>query len=280
MNQTQEASGASFMEKLSAFIVDKRSLIFLITIILLIFSAFSRNWVEVESDLTFYLPEDSETKQALNVMDEQFITYGTAKVMVANITQSEAAALEDTIKGIRGVQMVDYDETAGHYNNLSALYSITFAYPEDDDACLTSLDAVKEALSAYDLYVDTDLGNTQAEIIDHEISIIMIYVAVVIVVVLLLIGIVQAARSFSRALSKEDIISDLDERNTLVKFKSRSRAFGITQGVCFVLAVVFILLGAYHDYDGMTGIGLGFAFAISVSFFSELFSYFYYESKN
>ena len=186
MNQTQEASGASFMEKLSAFIVDKRSLIFLITIILLIFSAFSRNWVEVESDLTFYLPEDSETKQALNVMDEQFITYGTAKVMVANITQSEAAALEDTIKGIRGVQMVDYDETAGHYNNLSALYSITFAYPEDDDACLTSLDAVKEALSAYDLYVDTDLGNTQAEIIDHEISIIMIYVAVVIVVVLLL----------------------------------------------------------------------------------------------
>ena len=100
------------------------------------------------------------------------------------------------------------------------------------------------------------------------------------VVVLLLIGIVQAVRSFSRALSKEDIISDLDERNTLVKFKSRSRAFGITQGVCLVLAVVFILLGAYHDYDGMTGIGLGFAFAISVSFFSELFSYFYYESKN
>ena len=100
------------------------------------------------------------------------------------------------------------------------------------------------------------------------------------VVVLLLIGIVQAARSFSRALSREDIISDLDERNTLVKFKSCSPAFGITQGVCFVLAVVFILLGAYHDYDGMTGIGLGFAFAISVSFFPELFSYFYYESKN
>ena len=93
MNQTAEGSGASFMEKVSAFIVDKRSLIFLITIILLIFSAFSRNWVEVESDLTYYLPEDSETKQALNVMDEQFITYGTAKIMVANITLDEAAAL-------------------------------------------------------------------------------------------------------------------------------------------------------------------------------------------
>ena len=111
MNQTAEGSGASFMEKVSAFIVDKRSLIF----ILLIFSAFSRNWVEVESDLTYYLPEDSETKQALNVMDEQFITYGTAKIMVANITLDEANALNDTIKSIRGVQMVDYDETEDHY---------------------------------------------------------------------------------------------------------------------------------------------------------------------
>ena len=97
MNQTAEGSGASFMEKVSAFIVDKRSLIFLITIILLIFSAFSRNWVEVESDLTFYLPEDSETKQALNIMEEQFTTYGTAEVMVANITYDDAEALRDQL---------------------------------------------------------------------------------------------------------------------------------------------------------------------------------------
>ena len=69
MSQTN-ANGATFMEKLSTFIVDKRNLIFLITIIGLIFSAFSRNWVQVENDLTFYLPDSSQTKQALAVMDE------------------------------------------------------------------------------------------------------------------------------------------------------------------------------------------------------------------
>lgn len=57
MSQTN-ANSATFMEKLSTFIVDKRNLIFLITIIGLIFSAFSRNWVQVENDLTFYLPDD------------------------------------------------------------------------------------------------------------------------------------------------------------------------------------------------------------------------------
>ena len=183
-NETKE-TGSSFMEKLSTVIVDKRNLIFLLTIILLVFSAFSRNWVEVESDLTYYLPSDSETKQALDIMDEQFTTYGTAEVMVANITPEQAAALEPKIKEIKGVQSVDYDETTAHYNNLSALYSITFAYSEDDEACLDSLEAVKEYLSNYDLYVDTDLGNTQQETIDHEISVIMVYVAIVIVLVLL-----------------------------------------------------------------------------------------------
>ena len=180
-----EKNSSSFMEKVAAFIVDKRNLIFLLTIILLVFSFFSRSWVEVESDLTFYLPDNSETKQGLNIMDEQFVTYGTAEIMVANITPDQAAALEPKIKAVKGVQSVDYDETPAHYNDLSALFSVTFAYSEDDDACLDSLSAVKELLTPYDLYIKTDLGNTQQETIDHEISIIMIYVAVVIVVVLL-----------------------------------------------------------------------------------------------
>ena len=184
MSEASKANGATFMEKLSAFIVDKRNLIFLITIIGLIFSAFSRNWVEVENDLTYYLPDDSQTKQALAVMDEQFVTYGTAEVMVANVTQAQAEKLAGQIREVEGVQSVDYDESTDHYNDLSALYSVTFAYDEDDDACLASLDAVKELLSGYDLYVSTDLGNTLQETIDHEISIIMVYVAIVIVVVL------------------------------------------------------------------------------------------------
>ena len=185
MSDHSTETGATFMEKVSTFIVDKRNLIFLLTIILLVFSVFSRSWVEVENDLTAYLPDDSETKQGLNIMDEQFTTFGTAEVMVANVTPEQAAALTPKIKAVKGVQSVDYDETSAHYNDLSALYSVTFAYSEDDDACLDSLEAVKAELSGYDLYIKTDLGNTQQETIDHEISVIMVYVAIVIVIVLL-----------------------------------------------------------------------------------------------
>lgn len=71
MEHTQKHENG-FMVKLATFIVDKRNLFFLITIIALIFSAFSRNWVVVENDLSFYLPDDAETKLALDVMEDQF----------------------------------------------------------------------------------------------------------------------------------------------------------------------------------------------------------------
>ena len=173
------------MAKLATFIVDKRNLVFLLTVILLIFSAFSRNWVEVESELSAYLPEDSGTRQALDIMEEQFTTLGSAQVMAANITQDQAEALRDQIAGIKGVQGVEYDNTEEHYNNDSAPYTVTFDYDESDDACLDSLEEIKSALSAYDLYVSTELGNTEQEAIDREVSVIMVYVAVIIVVVLL-----------------------------------------------------------------------------------------------
>ena len=41
----KQDTDSSFLEKLSTLIVDKRNLVFLIVIILLVFSAFSRNWV-------------------------------------------------------------------------------------------------------------------------------------------------------------------------------------------------------------------------------------------
>lgn len=174
----------SFMETLAAFIVDKRSLIFLIVIIGFIFSAFLRNWVEVENSLREFLPDDSETRQGLDVMEEEFITYGTAQVMVANISLETANMLYDELCDLKGVQSITYNEDE-HYNDVSALYSVTFDYSENDEACLTALDGVKEHLENYDYYVSTDLGSSLAEIIDSEVSVIMVLVAVIVVAVLL-----------------------------------------------------------------------------------------------
>ena len=74
------------MQKLCNFIVDKRKIFFVVFLVLSVVCAGLTTLVKVNYNLSDYLPDDSETKLALNVMEEQFTTYGTAEVMVANIT--------------------------------------------------------------------------------------------------------------------------------------------------------------------------------------------------
>ena len=179
-----EAKKPSPMLRLATHIVDKRNLVFLLVGIALIFSLAAKGWVSVENDLTAYLPSDSETKEGLNVMEKQFITYGSANIMAANVSYEEAEALFNEIKSIEGVQRVDFDDTTEHFNHASALYSVTFDYPENDPACLDALAAVKAALEPRDTYVSTSLGDTSAELIQKEVNMITAFVAVIVVVVL------------------------------------------------------------------------------------------------
>ena len=179
-----EAKRSSPMLRLATHIVDKRNLVFLLVGIALIFSLAAKGWVSVENDLTAYLPSDSETKEGLDVMEKQFITYGSANIMAANVSYEEAEALFNEIKSIEGVQRVDFDDTTEHFNHASALYSVTFDYPENDPACLDALAAVKAALEPRDTYVSTSLGDTSAELIQKEVNMITAFVAVIVVLVL------------------------------------------------------------------------------------------------
>ena len=185
MEKQEEKAGNSFMLKICAFIVDKRNLFFLIYAILCIFSVIARGWVEVENQLSEYLPDTSETRQGLDLMEEQFTTYGTTKVMVANISYDQALEIQSDMEQIDGIFSVDVDESEKHYANGSALFDITFDYDESDDQCLVLLDQVKEYFDGYDYYLSTSLGDTQSELIAAEMNVISVIVVIVVVAVLL-----------------------------------------------------------------------------------------------
>ncbi len=183
--EANEKAGNSVMLKICAFIVDKRNLFFLIYAILCIFSVISRNWVGVENKLDRYLPPTSETRRGLDLMEEQFTTYGSVKAMVANISYDQAVLIKEQVEDIEGVFSVDMDNTEKYYNNGSALFNITFDYDENEGQCLVLLDQVKEFFSPYDAYISTSLGDTQSELINKEMSVISVLVVIIVVAVLL-----------------------------------------------------------------------------------------------
>lgn len=173
------------MEQIAAFIVDKRNLLFLMYILAIVFCFFSMRWVDVENDITAYLSEDTETRQGLTVMDKEFVTFGTAKIMISNISYEHAQVIADELKEIQGVTKVEFDHTIDHYKDASALLSLTFEGEEDDPISMTAMNEVRDRVSSYDTSISTSIGVNLADQLAREMQIIIVIAAFIIIVVLL-----------------------------------------------------------------------------------------------
>ncbi len=201
---SKDTGTTSFFEKLATFIVDKRNLIFFLYACALIFCLFSRNWVSVCNDITEYLPESTETRQGLTLMEEEFTTFATARVMVSHVTYEMAEDLAEQMEQIEGVSSAAFgssdvgadteedsepetpEDIAEYFKGADALISVTFDGEEEDEISLAALSAIRELLEPYDFYIDSTVGNSQAASLANEMGIILAVAAVIIVLVLLL----------------------------------------------------------------------------------------------
>ena len=174
------------MEKIASFIVDRRNLFFLIYIFAILFSIFSIGWVQVENDITTYLPDDTETRQGLTVMNDNFVTYGSARVMVSNVSYEKAIDLKEQLEDIDGVTSIDFDNSKDSFNNGSALFSVTFDGEVDDEISKSAMNEIKEELKDYDYYVDSEVGVDTSADLANEMVVIVIVAAIIIVIVLTL----------------------------------------------------------------------------------------------
>ena len=181
-----EQSNNSFIKSLATFIVDKKSLFFLLYGIAMLFSIFSMGWVEVENDVTTYLPDDTETRQGIVVMNDNFTTFATAKVMVSNISYQTAEEIKDMLEDVEGVQMISFDNTQDHFRNATALYDLSFSGETTDPICEEAMATIKENLKGYDVAYDTTVGVDEIADLNKEMSVILVVAVIIIVLVLTL----------------------------------------------------------------------------------------------
>ena len=188
MKEKEEKKKGNFWLTVATFIVNKRKAIEILFVLAIIYSVLCINKVQVNQDITSYLPADSETRQGLSIMDEQFTTYGSAKVMLTNVTYQEAASLVEDIEQVNGVKEVSFDDSKDHYKGTDAMFSITFDGTEDDEISKQALQGIKNLLSEYDTYVSTEVGaeESSSEALAKDMNIILVLAVIIIVVVLML----------------------------------------------------------------------------------------------
>lgn len=180
-----EKEKRSFMETIATFIVDKRNLFFLLFIFACVFSIFSSGWVNVENDITVYLPETTQTRQGLEVMNNEFITYATADIMISNISYDRAEVIKHQIEEIDGVTGVEFENDDDHFKNASAFFNVTFDGVTDDEISKNAMNEIKEQLKDYDIYISSEVGVSTEEALAKDMRVIIVIVAVIILAVLL-----------------------------------------------------------------------------------------------
>ena len=188
MEEKEKKEKGNFWLTVATFIVNKRKAIEILFVLAIIYSVLSINKVQVNQDITSYLPATSETRIGLSLMDEQFTTYGSGKVMVSNVTYPQAEALVDRLDDIEGVKQIEFDDSSDHFNGTDALFDITFDGTEDEKISKDALNAVKDSLADYDIYISSSVGEEErnAESLSEDMNVILVLAVIIIVVVLML----------------------------------------------------------------------------------------------
>ena len=183
------------MMRLARFIVNKRKAFIVLFALACVYSVISIPKVGVVNDLTEYLPESTETRQGLDIMNEEFTTFGTAKILVSNITYDKALSLSKELEEIKGISAVSfYDEEddtydsakiGDYYQNASALYTLTFEEEQDTDLSQEAMVQVREKLDGYSSYVYTTVDKDDAASLKADMKVIVVIVIFIILVVLI-----------------------------------------------------------------------------------------------
>ena len=83
-----------------------KKLLYFTFLILIIICAAMATTVDVNYDMTQYLPEDSITKRSISTLESEFSYPGTARVMISDVTMLEAAEVKKEIEAIDGISTV------------------------------------------------------------------------------------------------------------------------------------------------------------------------------
>lgn len=182
--------GVHAIDKVAEWIVNMRALMVFLFALAVIFSVTSVGKVKINYDFTSYLPDSTETKQSIDIMAEEFTEFGTAKIMISNVTKTQAWSAYEALCDLElvGVKDITYEEDHDHYSNASALFEITFEGEDGSDEAWAAAQGMRAYLeeSGYDVsVVATQSKADYAAELSATVTRILVVSVIVIILVLL-----------------------------------------------------------------------------------------------
>ena len=189
-----------FTNALANWVVNSRWILFAIFMVLTV-ALFFVPQAGVNYDMTKYLPDDSQTRVSIELMQDEFGAAGTANVLVSNVAESKLGEVRAAIEKVDGVASVSFDKdndfiaeealSDGSKKPSAALFKVFFTESDYTDTTSKALTQIRENIAAGQFgAVSMNGGAVEAanskDAIKGELSIILIIIIVVVLIILTL----------------------------------------------------------------------------------------------
>ena len=199
--KAEDAEGMAFPARLARLIIRRRGLIESVFAAGCLFSLLAMFFVNVNYDLTEYLPDDAESSIGIDVMEQEFGYPGTARVMIKDVSLYEAKQYKDKLEAVDGVDQVlwcdsavniysgedfiDEEEIRDYYKDGCAVMDVTFVESDDSDRTSRAIDEMEKITGEKGRFTGMAVQNKSLEsTMEKEMSRILVVAVVMILTVL------------------------------------------------------------------------------------------------
>ena len=152
------------MKKIAGFIVNGHKFVLAFMLVIAVLCGLLIPKVEINTDMTKYLPDDSSMAQGIEIMKENFdnmSTSQTIRVMFNGLNETQIATAKEYLESIENVDGVAYvadseDYNKDGYTKFVVSTSYTYGSPEE----LAIEETIEKAFSAYNVEVMNDNTST------------------------------------------------------------------------------------------------------------------------
>lgn len=173
------------MKKISNFIVKYHLILLIVFAVCIVISCIFIPKVNINNDITKYLPKGSPSVEALDKLTDAFGGQTSTQIMIENITTEQANQIKEQLADISGINSVVYDET-NNYKNNSALFVVNMDYYGYSAEARYVLEDIQQILSDYNIYLSGDVisSSYMDEIMSKNMPIILIIAGIIILSIL------------------------------------------------------------------------------------------------
>ncbi len=173
------------MKKITDFIVENRYLVLVIFIILTIISAVLANKVNINYDIAKYLPDTSETRIGMNIMEEEFDELnGSLNIMFKDLTEDEKNEIYNYLVGVEGVESVNYENTEEYNKDNYTLYEINVDDLADSQQAKNVYNEITEKYEDYEIETSGSVAERNKPVLHLWIILLAIACALVILIIM------------------------------------------------------------------------------------------------